>query len=283
MADKFTKGRKITAPQKTEALYRNEMLKLLSLTTIAIRKHIMPRFDYVNDRDKPNAQEIEQAFKQVRQDVEQQRDRADEAIILLFLMGLFAYQKRKFYNMIQRSKLPDIIKLKAGLINTQSVFELAKVENSKILKSVPETQISQMEAVVLAEMSKLSTGSKAKLEAELAKIAKKNQGRAGRIALDQNEKVNGKLNEESQKQTGAIGYQWINRGDKRVRGRKDGRYPNSAFNHWNRGGRFFLWSYSDEPPIAPDGDEFKQPPADGSPGVAVMCRCIAVPIWVDGS
>jgi hypothetical protein len=283
MPNKFIKGRKITAPSKTEAQYRNELLAIVALVSAALRRYILPLFEDADENNKPSATQVDEAFRQVRNEVEQKRGKSDDAIIALFLGSLFSLHRRRFNQMIQRSRLPDRVKMTAGLINVNPVFELAKIENTKIIKSVPEVQISKAESAVLAELSKVTGESKKKLEKELEKLEGQSKRRAGRIALDQNEKVNGSLNKESQEQTGAIGYQWLNRGDKRVRGRKDGRYPNSQFNHWNRGGKYFAWNSDDVGKEAQDGSIFKQVPADGHPGIPIGCRCVAVPVWVDNN
>jgi len=87
--------------------------------------------------------------------------------------------------------------------------------------------------------------------------------RAKFIAVDQVGKINGQLTERRQTDIGIQEYIWRNADDIRVRGRPDGLYPNSKYDHWKRDGKVYSW-------VDPD----KQPP-DGHPGWPIRCRCYA--------
>jgi len=74
---------------------------------------------------------------------------------------------------------------------------------------------------------------------------------ARRIARDQIGKLNADFNQERQESLGITGYIWRTSNDERVRNE-----------HADREGEHFEWD---------------DPPEDGAPGEAVMCRCFAEP------
>lgn len=76
---------------------------------------------------------------------------------------------------------------------------------------------------------------------------------ARRIARDQIGKLMGQFNEERQKDLGITSYIWRTANDERVRDE-----------HAEREGRQYDWS---------------DPPEDGHPGEAIMCRCYAEPVF----
>ncbi len=125
------------------------------------------------------------------------------------------------------------------------------------------------------------------LEKQLNKISGVAKNRAKLIARDQTSKITGSINQIRSQAAGAIGYAWHNAQDQRVRGNPNGKYPDvpKTRNHWDREGKYYLWEHSSNPPIAPDGKPFRQPPVDGHPGIPINCRCHSSPVWVekDGS
>ena len=70
-------------------------------------------------------------------------------------------------------------------------------------------------------------------------------------------------------------------------GNPSGLYPevekNSKYHgdHWERQGKYYLFEKMASAPKAPDGKAFRQPPPDGSPGMAINCRCYADPVIPD--
>lgn len=93
-------------------------------------------------------------------------------------------------------------------------------------------------------------------------VIRKAKKRAELIAVDQTLSYYAKVNQYRQQSLGLKKYKWRNSQDKRVRGRPDGLYPNSRFNHWNREGKVYKWN---------------KPAADGNPGDSIRCRCYAEP------
>ena len=113
---------------------------------------------------------------------------------------------------------------------------------------------------------------------QITQLTGSTKNRAKFIARDQSATISGQLNQRRSKNLGSVGYKWINSRDRRVRGNPSGLYPNTPFDHWHRHGEYFLWTKINNPPIAPNGKPFRQPPGDGSPGVPIGCRCTAIPV-----
>ena len=90
--------------------------------------------------------------------------------------------------------------------------------------------------------------------------------RAALLARDQVNKLNGKLDEYRQKQTGVKRYRWRTMKDMRVSGRPGGLYENAKPSHWKREGKIFSWD---------------NPPEGGHPKQRVNCRCYAEPVFND--
>lgn len=89
------------------------------------------------------------------------------------------------------------------------------------------------------------------------------QRRAALIARNELGTAAGQAMRESQREAGVERYIWRCASDKRVRGRPDGYYPKSSYNHWERDGQIFRWD---------------RPPPDGHPGEAINCRCVALAV-----
>jgi len=104
------------------------------------------------------------------------------------------------------------------------------------------------------------------------------------IARDQSGKIHGIVTMLRARKAGSIGYQWRTVKDARVRGNPKGVCPDipARTNHWAREGKFYLWTPSENPPIAPNGNPFQQPPPAGHPGFSTLCRCTAAPIFKIG-
>ena len=106
--------------------------------------------------------------------------------------------------------------------------------------------------------------------------------RAKLIARDQSAKAVSTFSHLRAQNLGVIGYAWRTSKDKRVAGNPSGLYPDVPKNskvhgdHWHREGVYFLFKQMSNPPIAPDGKPYHQPPLDGAPGIPLACRC-----WAD--
>lgn len=89
--------------------------------------------------------------------------------------------------------------------------------------------------------------------------------RASVIARDQTAKLNSQMAQARQEDAGVTHYIWRTAGDRRVVGNPGGLYPTGNpkhGNHFERNGMLFAWS---------------DPPEDGHPGEAILCRCVALP------
>lgn len=135
-------------------------------------------------------------------------------------------------------------------------------QNTSLIKSVPAQNMAKVEQVV---RTGVMGGTTAK---EIAKQVKAASGvsdrRAMIIARDQIGKANGELTQHRQTDLGVEEYKWVTAHDERVRGNPSGRFPRAVPSHYAREGKTFRW---DDPP---DG---------GHPGMAVLCRCFAEPVF----
>lgn len=122
-------------------------------------------------------------------------------------------------------------------------------DNVRLIKSIPEQALTQVEGVVLSGVRRGARAS------EIASGIKERFGvtrsRATLIARDQVGKFNGELTQLRHQEAGIDEYIWRTSKDERVR--KE---------HKDRDGEHFKWS---------------APPPDGHPGEPVQCRCTAEP------
>jgi SPP1 gp7 family putative phage head morphogenesis protein len=110
-----------------------------------------------------------------------------------------------------------------------------------------------------------SDGSKS-LAGAIRAIAGATREKASVIARDQTAKLMSDMARARQEDAGITHYVWRTAGDNRVVGRPGGLYPKGSRlhgNHWDRDGKVYRWN---------------QPPEDGHPGKAILCRCVALPI-----
>lgn len=149
-------------------------------------------------------------------------------------------------------------------------------ENLSLVRGLSQGYIDKLQAAVL-RYHQTGEGS---LSQELQKITNVSKNRAKLIARDQLNKLHGEVVKIKAMAIGSIGYQWHNMQDERVRGNPNGIYPSvpREKDHWILEGRYFLWVPMINPPPAPDGKPFNQPPADLFPGYAINCRCYSSPV-----
>jgi SPP1 gp7 family putative phage head morphogenesis protein len=158
-------------------------------------------------------------------------------------------------SLFNRTQLNNVLK---DMIGVDVFFDepfleaesLAFVEsNVSLIKTIPEQYFSEVEEVIFR-------GARQGIRHE--EIAKEIRGRfkvaksrAAKIARDQVNKFNGKLNQLRQESVGIEGYTWRTLGDERVR-------PV----HVSLNGKKFKWD---------------KPPSEGHPGEPIQCRCYAEP------
>lgn len=135
-------------------------------------------------------------------------------------------------------------------------------QNTSLIKSVPTQYLSKVEQIV---RSGVINGTASR---EIAKQVKDVSGvtdrRAKIIARDQVNKANGELTKYRQTDLGVEEYKWVTAHDERVRGNPAGRFPSAVPSHYARDGKVFEWG---------------KPPEGGHPGMAVLCRCFASPVF----
>lgn len=104
--------------------------------------------------------------------------------------------------------------------------------------------------------------------------------RAKIIARDQTAKLNADLTQGRMNDAGLQTYIWDTAQDERVRGNPGGKYANALPSHWVMQGKVCRW---DNPAVCQDSNgEWVPRPADAPtthPGVAILCRCVAIPNW----
>lgn len=122
-------------------------------------------------------------------------------------------------------------------------------DNVRLIKSIPEQALNQVEGVVLQGVRRGARASEiAGLISERFQVSR---SKATLIARDQVGKFNGELTQLRHQEVGVDEYTWRTSRDERVRK-----------SHRDRDGKRFKWS---------------APPPDGHPGEPVQCRCTAEP------
>jgi len=125
--------------------------------------------------------------------------------------------------------------------------------NVTLIKTLPEAYLSDVKTSVLGALGKGETVEDlaAKLRGHFDEADEKASNKAIRIARTEVGRLNGEMNEARQRELGVDRYVWRTVQDNRVREE-----------HFEREGKSYSW---------------KNPPADGHPGEAIMCRCFAEP------
>lgn len=137
-------------------------------------------------------------------------------------------------------------------------------QNTALIKTIPERYLSDIENIVrtgvIQGLSPKTLAEQIKASAGVA------DRRAKIIARDQIGKANAELTQYRQKEVGVRKYKWVTAHDERVRGNPYGRYPKARPSHYARDGKEFEWD---------------NPPQGGHPGMAILCRCHASPVFED--
>ena len=103
--------------------------------------------------------------------------------------------------------------------------------------------------------------------------------RARIIARDQTAKLNSSLTQGRMTDAGMETYIWDTAQDERVRGDPSGFYPKALPSHFVMQGKICRW---DDPTVWLENGEWVKRAGDAPyfhPGMAIMCRCVAVPNW----
>ena len=161
----------------------------------------------------------------------------------------------------------------------EAVVEVATAENAQLITKMAREYIDKIQQATLDNFMTGKFTGKGGIIKEIQRISGVTKNRAKLIARDQSNKIHSRVVKERSQAAGSIGYRWHNMKDRRVRGNPAGLYPDSKYDHWEREGEYYLWEPSSNPPTAPNGKKFKQPPKDGAPGESVNCRCYAEPVF----
>lgn len=137
-------------------------------------------------------------------------------------------------------------------------------QNASLIKSVPTQYMARVEQIVRTGVMAGTTSR------EIAKQIKEASGvsdrRAKIIARNEIGNANAELTKYRQMDLGVKKYRWITAHDERVRGNPAGRFPGAVPSHYARDGKLFRWD---------------KPPEGGHPGMAILCRCFASPVFPD--
>lgn len=159
-------------------------------------------------------------------------------------------------------QIEEVLGTQVGLRDPSipGVIRAAAAESAALVRGLRDETVTRVARLVATSVGKGQTARQ--LSDELLAIGELAPDRAARIARDQVGKIYGAANKARQTELGVTHYIWRCSRDQRVRGRPDGKYPKSKYNHWERDGKRFAWS---------------EPPPDGHPGHPVNCRCTAEP------
>lgn len=174
-------------------------------------------------------------------------------------------QKERFTRVISRAFGVD----RVGIIDDRKLREAFNIEtqrNIDLITSVRQEFITDVRTAVLNNFQGIEQPEGRTLLQQIQHVSNVTKSRSELIARDQAQKLNSSFNQLRQENAGIEEYIWRTAEDSRVVGTPGGLYedPTSAHgNHYNRNGKTFRWD---------------NPPADGHPGQAINCRCIAEPI-----
>lgn len=153
-------------------------------------------------------------------------------------------------------------------VANQSVLEAFRNENLDYIVSLPKSQLPKIADIVRPAQAGGQRWEDIADEIEARLGVTRNRARL--IARDQTNKFNAQLTQATQEAVGVEEYVWTTANDYAVRGRPGGEYEDSEDNHWVLHGKTFRW---DNPPIVN-----KTTGERAHPGVAIQCRCQAVPV-----
>ena len=151
------------------------------------------------------------------------------------------------------------------ILNNKSVTEYIKAssgDNARLITSIPEQYLSQIESLVTANMR---AGNRASSITDL--IHDKygvTKARAKMIARDQTSKLNSQLSEKRMRSAGVKLFQWIDSKDSKVRTK----HLKISDKVTKFGKGVYSW---DDLPLSDKGEPI-------SPGFDYLCRCIARPV-----
>ena len=280
---KYIKARGTRPNASSERKYRNKLLTATVAINELIRRDVVPliKAKKATGAIPSGMADITKAFANIRKVVGIDYEAA-ESVGRSFVEQAAKQTNVKASSMLQKAgfDLPtnkDII-ARQGL--TESL-EALTAENASLVTNMSQEYINRIQKAVLDNYLTDKYVGKGGILKELGRISGISKKRAKLIARDQSNKIHGTVTRLQAMATGSAGYEWNHVNDERVRGNPNGKYPKAKYSHWNRNDKYYLWKPMKNPPIAPNGKPFLQPPKDGSPGQPINCRCFASPIWIE--
>lgn len=278
---------------KDERKYRNQLLKLINEINELVRREVMPivradgksieqSIDKRLTQDGPIAS-ITASFGLIQQLLNFDKS-ANEQASGVFVGSVAASSGLKADAILKRGGM--LLPQNAEIIAREGITEALSAmtaENASLVTNMAQGYIDRIQRTVLDNYLTGKYIGKGGIQKELSRISGITKKRAKVIARDQSNKIHGAVVKIRAQATGSIGYKWNTVRDIRVRGNPSGKYPDvkPSRNHWERDGKYYLWKPMKNPPIAPDGKPFRQPPQGGSPGQDYNCRCFGSVVWVD--
>ena len=272
-------GREITPSKALEIRYRKRLLAITRRIQRLVKRRLIPAIrrlesEFTADSKASARKELVSILNLLNKQLVQ-TDKNAFRWAESYVKGTNRANERSNFNMFKKLSGVD---LKRAIMNEgiDSVLKEDIKLNVKLIKSIPERYFGRLEKII--EDSLLKGRTAGSMIERIVELDGSTTKRAKFIARDQTATISGKLNEVRSTNLGSVGYKWINSRDRRVRGNPSGLYPNAPFDHWDRGGEYYLWRPMKNAPKAPNGKKFKQPPEDGNPGQPIGCRCTAIPV-----
>lgn len=270
---RLRKPPRLTYPLNVMRSYRRDLFGMLDPARELVLERIVPllpslifqatgRRDADDERTDQYAETISRTFDTMR--VDYQRVVSDgrvDATAKKAADGTNTHNSEQVNNQVRTVLGVDVFRGNPRLEADAAAFVK---QNVSLIKSLPERYFSEVEQIVLQNVTQ---GKRAEVIAdELERRFDVARSRADFIANDQVGKLNGLLTERRHTDLGLVRYRWRNSRDERVRGNPAGKYPKAKYSHHHREGKTF---------------EYSEPPADGNPGQPPRCRCWAEPVFED--
>lgn len=151
----------------------------------------------------------------------------------------------------------------------RDAVELVSFETSSLIRDVPRRYIQNVAEAAIQNFKGVPFPDGRSLTQQLMEVNKETFERAKRIARQQTSAINATVNQVRQTAVGIEEYFWSSSFDERTVGNPGGLYPKGTKahgEHYKRdyrvnGGKSYKWT---------------EPFADGTPGIAPGCRCVAI-------
>ena len=174
-----------------------------------------------------------------------------KSLISRYLGEVQEFNRNQFHKALKSAYGVNIFVTEPFLIDELALFEL---ENLRLIKSLPTQYVEQLRGKFTEAVRKGTRWEEVAKEIQ-RDLPDKLRNRAKLIARDQIGKLNGQLTKLRQRNIGVTHYIWRGMLDERERQL-----------HVDREGEKFAWD---------------NPPEDGHPGEAILCRCYAEAVFPD--